>query len=42
MQVQAAREPVQIKYQDTEDEASEKHVSESSYEEYTEGSDDED
>jgi hypothetical protein len=41
MQVQNAPEPVQIKYEDTEDEK-EDHVSESSYEEYTEGSDDDD
>ncbi|KAI6203258.1 hypothetical protein M3Y94_00535600 [Aphelenchoides besseyi] len=41
MEVQAAREPVQIKYEDTDDEAEKDHHSESSYEEYTEASDDE-
>jgi hypothetical protein len=39
MQVQAAREPVQIKYEDTADDEEHEHVSASSYEEYTEGSD---
>ncbi|KAI6241407.1 Translocation protein SEC63-like protein [Aphelenchoides fujianensis] len=41
MEVQAAREPVQIKYEDTEDEEEKDHASESS-EEYTEASADED